>query len=180
MQHAPALLAAVVLVGSAACSSDKTGKEPAVSAPTSIKVTSTAFQDGGSIPEKYTCDGAGVSPPLAWTGVPADTKSLALVVDDPDAPRGTFTHWVLLDLDPATRSIAEGATPSGAQQANNSAGKPSYFGPCPPSGTHHYRFTVYALSKPTGLSSGAKLDDALKAIDASTVTRGRLTATYRR
>src|SRR5262245_46282373 len=150
------LLWAAVLIGTAACSGSQSGDEPAVTAPTSITVTSTAFRDGGSIPTKYTCDGAGVSPPVAWTGTPGDAKALALVVDDPDAPRGTFTHWVLLDLDPAVASIQEGTTPTGAKQANNSAGKASYAGPCPPSGTHHYRFTVYALSEATNLADGTK------------------------
>ncbi|MER7244834.1 YbhB/YbcL family Raf kinase inhibitor-like protein [Kribbella sp. NPDC000426] len=112
--------------------------------------------------------------------LPATAKSLAIVVDEPDAPNGTFTHWVLLDLSPQTTQLAEGATTPGAKQAGNSAGKPSYAGPCPPSGTHHYRFTVYALSKPTGLADGASLDEALQAIDTDTVARGRLTALYER
>ena len=173
------LLWAAVLVSTAACGGGS-GKEPAVTAPTSITVTSPVLRDGEAIPSKYTCDGKGTSPPLAWTGTPAGAKALAVVVDDPDAPRGTFTHWVLLDLDPGTSSIAEGTTPPGAKQANNSASKPSYYGPCPPSGTHHYRFTVYALSKATNLADGAGLDEALEAIDAATIARGRLTALYSR
>ena len=155
-------------------------KEPATTAPDSITVSSTAFSDGGTIPRQYTCDGASTSPPLAWTGLPTTAKSLAIVVDDPDAPNGTFTHWVLLDLAPQTTQLTEGATRPAAKQADNSAGKPSYAGPCPPSGTHHYRFTVYALSKPTDLANGAKLDDALKAIDTNAVARGRLTGLYKR
>ncbi|MEJ1105543.1 MULTISPECIES: YbhB/YbcL family Raf kinase inhibitor-like protein [unclassified Kribbella] len=151
-----------------------------MTAPSSITVTSRAFQDGGKIPKKYSCDGDDVSPPLAWKGLPTNLGAVALVVDDPDAPRGTFTHWVLLDLDPTTTSIAEGQVPTGAKQANNSAGRASYFGPCPPSGTHHYRFTVYALSEATGLPDGAKLDDALTAIDSRTLARGRLTGLYKR
>ncbi|WP_328522478.1 YbhB/YbcL family Raf kinase inhibitor-like protein [Kribbella sp. NBC_00359] len=155
-------------------------KEPATTAPASITVTSTAFTDGGPIPRKYTCDGDGVSPPLAWTGLPAGTGALAIVVDDPDAPRGTFTHWVVLDLEPTTTSIAEGQLPPAAKQAANSAGKSAYFGPCPPSGTHHYRFTIYALSEATGLPGGTKLDEALKAIDSKSIARGRLTALFAR
>lgn len=151
-----------------------------MTAPSSITVTSRAFQDGGRIPKKYSCDGDDVSPPLAWKGLPENTGAVALVVDDPDAPRGTFTHWVLLDLDPTITSITEGQAPTGAKQANNSAGRASYFGPCPPSGTHHYRFTVYALSEATGLPDGAKLDAALKAIDSRALTRGRLTGLYNR
>jgi Raf kinase inhibitor-like YbhB/YbcL family protein len=175
------LLTAGLLLGPAGCGAQsESGKEPAMTAPSSMTVTSTAFQDGGTIPKKFTCDGEGVSPPLAWKGVPDDAVSMALVVDDPDAPRGTFTHWVLLDLEPATISMTEGQVPAGAKQANNSAGKASYFGPCPPSGTHHYRFTIYALSAKTGLKDGAKLDEALKAIDSKSIARGRLTGLYAR
>ncbi|MFF0270166.1 YbhB/YbcL family Raf kinase inhibitor-like protein [Kribbella sp. NPDC004536] len=171
------LLWAAVLMSAAACSG-RSGKEPAVTTPADMTVTSTAFREGGTIPRKYTCDGAGTSPPLAWTGTPADAKALAIVVDDPDAPSGTFTHWVVLDLDPKTTALVEGTTP--ATQARNSAGKPSYYGPCPPSGTHHYRFAVYALSAPTGLPAGAKLDEALKAISEKSVGHGRLTVLYSR
>lgn len=169
-------------LGMAGCSGTQPepGKEPAMTAPSSITVTSRAFQDGGKIPKKFTCDGDDVSPPLAWTDVPPNSGSLALVVDDPDAPRGTFTHWVLLDLEPITTSVPEGQVPPGAKQANNSAGRPTYFGPCPPSGAHHYRFTVYALSEATGLPDGTKLDEALAAIDARTLARGRLTGLYKR
>jgi Raf kinase inhibitor-like YbhB/YbcL family protein len=155
-------------------------EEPAMSAPETITVTSTAFQPDQPIPARFSCDGDDVSPALAWQGVPAEAKATALVVDDPDAPRGTFTHWVVLDVPAGTTSIAEAQVPAGAKQALNSAGKAAYMGPCPPSGTHHYRFTVYALSAATGLADGAKLDDALKAIDRAATARGRLTGTYAR
>ena len=158
----------------------ESGKEPAGTAPSSIAVTSRAFQDGGKIPKKYTCDGDDISPPLAWKGLPVNTGAVAIVVDDPDASHGTFTHWILLDLDPITAAITEGQVPVGARQAANSAGRPTYFGPCPPSGTHRYRFTVHALSEATGLPDGAKLDEALRAIDARSLTRGRLTGLYSR
>ncbi|GAB2663407.1 YbhB/YbcL family Raf kinase inhibitor-like protein [Kribbella swartbergensis] len=158
----------------------QSGKEPAVTAPSSITVTSKAFQDGGKIPTKYTCDGDDVSPPLAWEGMPEQVGAIAVVVDDPDAPRGTFTHWVVLDLDASTTELTEGRVPPGATQARNSAGTASYFGPCPPRGTHHYRFTVYALSHGTGLLDGAELEHALDAIDSRAVARGRLTALYSR
>ena len=174
------LLWTTVLMSTAACGGAQATKDLATAAPASITVTSTAFRDGGTIPVKYTCDGDGVSPPLAWTGAPANTGALAIVVDDPDAPRGTFTHWVVLDLEPTTTSIAEGQLPPNAKQAANSADKPAYEGPCPPNGTHHYRFTIYALSEATGLPDGAKLDEALKAIDSKTIARGRLTALFSR
>jgi Raf kinase inhibitor-like YbhB/YbcL family protein len=156
------------------------GKEPAVTTPLSITVTSPAFRDGETIPRKYTCDGEGVAPPLAWKDIPANVAALALVVDDPDAPRGTFTHWIVLDFEAIAGSLAEGGVPPGVKQAKNSGGKTGYYGPCPPSGTHHYRFTVCGLSAATGLLDGAGLDEALKAIDAKTIARGRITALYSR
>jgi len=151
-----------------------------MTAPETITVTSSAFQDGEPIPARFSCDGDNVSPPLSWRGVPSAARAVALVVDDPDAPRGTFIHWVLLDIASATTSLPEASTPAGATQATNSAGQAAYFGPCPPSGTHHYRFTVYALSSVTGLPDGASLDRALEAIDASAIARGRLVGTYAR
>ena len=149
------VLWAAVLVSAAACGAGQSGKEPAVTAPDSITVTSTAFRDGETIPRKYTCDGAGVAPPLTWKQIPANAAALAVVVDDPDAPRGTFTHWVVLDLEATAATLAEG-------------------------GTHHYRFTVYALSGPTGLPNGADVGEALEAIDGKSIARGRLTAVYAR
>jgi len=151
------------------------------SARTSITVTSTAFADGGSIPVRFTCDGDETSPPLAWTGGgAAKPAAWALVVDDPDASGDTFVHWVVLDIPPATRSVAEGAVPAGATQVTNSAGSASYAGPCPPSGTHHYRFTVYALPAPTGLTDGAGLDEALAKVRSSADDQGTLVGLYSR
>lgn len=144
-----------------------------------ITVSSPAFSDGAPIPPEYTCEGADVSPPLAWTGVPPGAAALALVVDDPDAPMGTFTHWVVLDLPAGTDGMDEDAAPAGAQ-ARNSAGRASWFGPCPPGGTHHYRFTVHALSEPTRLPDGAPLETALRAIDERSVAEGRLVGTFSR
>ena len=146
----------------------------------SITVTSRAFTEGRPIPVEYTCNGAGGIPPIAWSGAPSDAAALALVVDDPDAPSGTFTHWVVLDLPPGTSQLGDDALPAGAVQATNSGGRAGWFPPCPPSGTHRYRFTVHALSKATGLRNGAPLDEALRAIGASTVAQGRLTGTYGR
>jgi len=154
-------------------------KEPDVSGPASITVTSTAFADGDGVPLKYTCDGDDVSPPLAWSGVPSSATAVALVVDDPDAPHGTFTHWVVVDLPASATGLEEAAAPGGVQ-AKNSADQASWSGPCPPSGTHHYRFTVYALSDATGLADGAGLDEALRSIEDLTISWGRLTGTYAR
>ena len=145
-----------------------------------ITVSSSAFQDRQPIPERFTCDGDGDAPPLTWDDVPSDAAALALVVDDPDAPNGTFVHWIVLDIPSETTGLEAGAVPSGATQAKNSAGKASYAGPCPPSGTHRYRFTVYALSRPTGLSDGADTAQALAAIKSAATAQGRLVGTYKR
>jgi Raf kinase inhibitor-like YbhB/YbcL family protein len=176
--RAAAALVALAVAGVAGCE-DEQG-EPEMTTPVTITVSSSAFDDGQPVPVRYTCDGENVSPPLSWQDLPSGTRSVALVVDDPDAPRGTFVHWVLLDLPPGTTSLTEGVVPAAAVQANNSAGKASYTGPCPPSGTHHYRFTVHALSEPTRLRDGAKLDQALQAIATTGVARGRLVGTYAR
>lgn len=157
-----------------------TREETAVKAPDVITVRSPAFREGRPIPARFTCDGDGVPPPLSWSGVPEGAEALALVVDDPDAPRGTFVHWVVLDLPAGTNGLDGEAVPAGAVQAKNSAGRPSYFGPCPPSGSHHYRFTVYALSRRTGLRNGADLAKALRAVQASATAQGRLVGTYAR
>jgi Raf kinase inhibitor-like YbhB/YbcL family protein len=149
-----------------------------VHAPDVIAVSSPAFREGDPVPARFTCDGGGLSPPLEWHGVPEGAAALALVVDDPDAPRRTFVHWVLLDIPVETTGLDANRVPSGAVQARNSAGHPSYFGPCPPSGTHHYRFTVYALSKRTGLREGARLDQALRAVESTATAQGRLVGTY--
>lgn len=172
-----ALLAAATACGGGQPS---TPEESVVTAPDAMTVTSSAFRDGQPVPARYTCDGAGGSPPLAWVGVPGGAAALALVVDDPDAPRGTFVHWVVLDIPVETTAVDAGAVPSGGVQAQNTAGRASYYGPCPPSGTHHYRFTVYALSRRTGLSGGASLDQALSAIRSSATAQGRLVGTYAR
>ena len=112
-----------------------------------FKLSSPAFTDGADIPVRHTCDGEDISPRLTWIGTPKGTRSLALVVDDPDAPRGTFTHWVVYNLPPDLTELGEGTTP--AAQGRNSFGRTGYGGPCPPpGGPHRYRFTLYALDVP--------------------------------
>ena len=174
------LLALVASALSCAGGRPSTREETTVEAPRVITVRSTAFRDGQPIPARFTCDGDGRPPPLAWDNVPQEAAALALVVDDPDAPRGTFVHWVVLDMPIETTGVDAGALPSSAVQARNSAGRASYFGPCPPSGTHHYRFTVYALSQRTGLRDGAALDTALRAVESTATAHGRLVGTYAR
>jgi len=173
-----AALTAVLLLATACGGNDE--EAPQMQVEQTIAVTSTAFTEGERIPVMYTCDGADTSPPLSWQGLPAEAAAVALVVDDPDAPNGTFTHWVVLDVEPDVAGNVAGGVPAGGVQAQNSAGRASYFGPCPPGGTHHYRFTVYGLSEPTGLADGVSLSDALAAIEARAVAWGRLTGTYAR
>ena len=145
-------------------------------------LTSSAFHEGGSIPAKYTCDGANVSPPLAWTGVPSGAAALVLIVDDPDAHG--FIHWVAFDI-PSSGSpggLAEGAsTAAGApRQGTNGFGKVGWGGPCPPSGTHRYRFRLYAVPAPLGLKGAPTADTVLAAVKGHTVGETTLTATYHR
>lgn len=126
-----------------------------------MKIQSKAFEQDQAIPAKYTCDGDGVNPPLLITGLPAEAKALALIVDDPDAPIGTFVHWTLWNVPVSadgTVSIAENSVPSGAVQGVTGARKPGYIGPCPPSGTHHYFFKVYALDAVLGTPATADAD----------------------
>ncbi len=132
---------------------------------TTMTITSTAFKSNESIPVKYTCDGADINPPLVIENVPSVAKSLALIVDDPDAPRGTWVHWVVWNIDPATREIKEHSIPDGAQQGTNDFRKLDYGGPCPPSGTHRYFFKLYALDKVLNLgpnTTKAALESAMK------------------
>jgi Raf kinase inhibitor-like YbhB/YbcL family protein len=175
------LVLMVGLVGLAACSSG--GGEPRAEhdLPERIRVSSAAFADGAAIPPRFTCKGENVSPPLRWSGVPEGTAGIALVVDDPDAPRGTFVHWVLTGLDPASDGLAEGAVPAGARQLPNSDKKAGWTGPCPPGGpAHHYRFTVYALRQQPEVAGDADPEAAVGAIEAAATARGRLVGTFGR
>jgi Raf kinase inhibitor-like YbhB/YbcL family protein len=150
-----------------------------------IEVRSSAFEDGDAIPARYTCDGPDVSPPLSWGSVPDGTQSLALVTDDPDAPRGTFVHWVIYNLPPDTRRLPEDVPnqqtlPNGAAQGVNGAGSVGYMGPCPPSGTHRYFFKVYALDTELALGGGATKQEVLDAMEGHILGEGQLMGTYRR
>ena len=156
-----------------------------VTQPTSMVLTSAAFQDGGRIPSKYTCDGDGISPPLAWNGVPRGTKSIALILDDPDAPKGVFTHWVIFNIPATDNSLHEnvqtsGNLPNGATQGSNSGGRIGYTSPCPPSGTHHYVFHLYALDVQLNLQAGATEQDLLTAITGHVLAEAKLTGLYSR
>lgn len=141
-------------------------------------VTSAAFEDGRQIPERLTCDGAGLSPALSWSGAPMGTEQLALVVDDPDAPGGTFTHWVVWGIDPADGATSEGAVPEAAIEGENDFGETSYGGPCPPSETHRYRFELLALSGSPDIDAGASATDLRDAVDGMVLDTAVLTGTY--
>jgi Raf kinase inhibitor-like YbhB/YbcL family protein len=155
----------------------------------SIKITSTAFQPGGSIPSKYTCEDRDLSPPLAWSGAPPVTKTFALIVDDPDAPdpakpQRVYVHWVLYNIPAATVALAENASkkglPRGAVQGKNDWGKAEYGGPCPPIGRHRYFFKLYALdTELTGMSSPTK-SDLERAMNGHVLDSGELIGTYQK
>jgi len=144
-----------------------------------MKITSSAFQPGGNITSKFTCDGANTSPPLQISDIPSEAKSLVLIVDDPDAPSGLFTHWAVWNISPQTSAIAEGSTPKGAQGTND-FGKSGYGGPCPPSGTHRYYFKIFALDRELDLPFSAKRSQLDAAMKGHVIAQGELMARYSR
>lgn len=150
-----------------------------------LKITSPAFPDGGSIPPLYTCDGRDVSPPLSWEGVPAGANSLALVCDDPDAPRGVWVHWVIFNLSPSAAGLPEGVPPrkevdGGGLQGSNDFRRIGYGGPCPPSGTHRYVFRLYALDAEVPLAAGATKSELVAAMKGHVRSEAALTGKYSR
>ena len=142
-----------------------------------MKITSSAFHEGANIPSKFTCDGSDTSPPLQIAGIPSGAKSLVLIVDDPDAPSGLFTHWLVWNIPPQTGSIAEGSAPQGVQGAND-FGKSGYRGPCPPPGTHRYSFKIFALDRELELRSGAKRSQVDAAMKGHVIAQGELVGRY--
>jgi hypothetical protein len=144
-----------------------------------MKVTSSAFQEGSNIPSKFTCDGSDSSPPLQITGVPSEAKTLVLIADDPDAPGGLFTHWLVWNVPPQTNSIAEGSAPKGVHGTND-FGKSGYRGPCPPPGTHRYSFKIFALDRELDLGSGAKRSQVDAAMKGHVIAQGELVGRYAR
>src|SRR5215470_3824568 len=145
-----------------------------------MKITSLAFQEGGTIPEKFSKNGQNVSPELRIEGVPAEAKSLALVVDDPDAPVGLFTHWLVWNIDAKTSEVPEGSVPTGGVQGTNDFPGHRYDGPQPPSGTHRYYFKVFALDKTLDLKSGAKRKEVEAAMKGHVIAQGQLMGKYSR
>ncbi len=142
-----------------------------------LTVKSPSFENNGLIPSMYTCDGDDVSPALLIEGIPGETKSLALVVDDPDAPRGTWDHWVVWNIAPTDR-IEENRVPG--TEGLNTAGTHSYGGPCPPSGTHRYFFKVYSLDTKLTIPSSSRKKDLEKAMEGHVLAQGEIVGLYRR
>ncbi|TRZ54516.1 YbhB/YbcL family Raf kinase inhibitor-like protein [archaeon] len=146
-----------------------------------MKISSPAFGENESIPSKFTCDGESISPPLEITGVPGNAQSLALIIDDPDAPMaGGFVHWVVFNINPDTKEIKENSVPENAIEGTTSAGQPGYVGPCPPTGTHHYQFKAYALDTTLDLDSSAKREDVEKAMEGHILDQAMLVGLYKR
>jgi Raf kinase inhibitor-like YbhB/YbcL family protein len=149
-----------------------------MNAASSISVTTPAFQAGGDVAAKFTCNGANVNPELRINGVPSEAKSLVLIVDDPDAPRGLFTHWIVWNIDPKATDIGENSAPAGGIQGTNDFGKRNYGGPCPPSGTHRYFFKIYALDTKLDLKPSARRAELDAAMRGHTLAQGELMARY--
>jgi Raf kinase inhibitor-like YbhB/YbcL family protein len=151
-----------------------------------MTITSSAFRSGQPIPAKYACEGEDVSPPLRWSDLPADAKSLSLICDDPDAPVGTWVHWVVYDLPLKTSELTEKVPtsqtlPDGAKQGRNDFKRVGYGGPCPPPGKpHRYYFKLYALDTGLGLKPGATKQDLLRAMEGHILAEAQLVGTYQR
>jgi len=154
--------------------------------PARFVITSPAFKSGETIPKKYTCDGIDVSPPLSWSGFPAGTKSFVLIVEDPDAPGGVFTHWIAYNISSEIASLPEDVKKverldNGILQGMNNFGRIGYNGPCPPHGSkHRYYFRIYALDCDINLPPGATRDDILKAIEGHVIGEAELLGYYGR
>lgn len=151
-----------------------------------MKLSSSAFESGGAIPKKFTCDGADVSPALVWSDAPAGTQSFALIADDPDAPVGTWVHWVLYDLPEASRDLSEGVVKqeqlaNGARQGRNDFGRIGYGGPCPPRGpAHRYFFKLYALGAKLNLKPSASKPEVERAMKGHILAQSELIGRYAR
>ncbi|TVQ38609.1 MAG: YbhB/YbcL family Raf kinase inhibitor-like protein [Spirochaetaceae bacterium] len=150
-----------------------------------MELKSSAVQKGQAMPRRYTCDDADISPPLAWSGVPPGTRALALICDDPDAPVGTWVHWVYYDIPASTLELVQGVAPDekptpGGCQGRNDFGRLGYGGPCPPSGQHRYYFRLYALDSELGLNPGASRQQVESAMAGHVLDEAQLMVTYAR
>ena len=180
---AAALLPALLLVALAGCGSGNgataSGPRPTRS---NVRLTSSAFLNGSSIPSRYTCDGEDTAPPLTWTRVPARARSLALLVEDQNSPGGAFLHWSVYDLPRGSSGTGTGQLPRGSVEGRNSFGRFGYGGPCPPRGDppHHYVFSIHALDDKPGLPPGASPAAVREAVAEHEIAAGALIGTYRR
>ncbi len=145
-----------------------------------MKIESTAFKNNELVPSKYTCDGENVNPPLQISDVPENAKSLVLIVDDPDAPSGTWVHWTVWNIDPRIGEISENSCPGGGVEGMTDSGGAGYSGPCPPSGTHRYFFKLFALNTILGLDSSVKVKDLEREMENNILVRAQLVGLYRR
>jgi len=150
-----------------------------------LEISSQAFLEGEMIPTRYTCDGPDVSPELSWSGVPEAAKSLALICDDPDAPMGTWVHWVLFNIPPSANGLtaeipSDASLANGARHGTNDFRRLGYGGPCPPGGTHRYFFKLYALDAEFNLESGITKAELLEAMQGHILAEGQLMGTYQR
>jgi len=143
-----------------------------------FRLTSPAFADGAAIPDKYTCKGENLSPPLSITGAPEATASLALILHDPDSPSGNFLHWTMWNMPANTAAITENAAPLGSVSGVNDFGETRYGGPCPHTGTHHYVFDLYALDVELALSPGATRQELQDAMEGHVLMQARLTGIF--
>lgn len=185
--RAVTVVAAVALVGAGAPACSRSAGRPGLlgpgeEMPRGITVTSAAFRAGGEIPERFSCEGENVPPPLAWEGVPAGAGELVVAVEDPDAPDGIFVHWLVVGIDASATALAEGELPAGAEVLPGSSDNPTYIGPCPPTGdgTHRYAFEVYALRRRPVLDPGASPVEKVRALRGSALAGGSITGTFSR
>jgi hypothetical protein len=150
------------------------------SSPNTMQLTSPALKNNDIVPAKFTCQGEDINPTLSWSDLPAGTVSLALIVDDPDAPAGTWTHWTIWNIDPALGGIKENTVPAGAVEGLTSWDNTGWQGPCPPSGSHRYYFKLYALDRALSLTPQATVQDLTLALKGHTLAEAQLMATYQK
>lgn len=144
-----------------------------------MKIKSPAFEENQMIPSTYTCDSDNINPPLEISDIPEGTQSLALIMDDPDAPGGTFTHWLMWNIPPSTKRIEENDWMDGAEQGMNDGGELGYMGPCPPSGIHHYHFKLYALTTRLDLKGEISKKELEREINNNLIEKAELVGTYK-
>lgn len=145
-----------------------------------MKIFSQDFQNNEMLPARFTCDGESINPRLSFEDVPESAQSLVLIVDDPDAPAGTWTHWMVWNIEPKTREIPQASVPEGAIQGINSGGGQAYEGPCPPGGTHHYFFKLFALDSMLDLEANATIEELESEMQGHIIDKAELIGIYKR